>query len=93
MIFNAEEITSRQNPYVSYVCKLSEKKHRDNENKFRFDGIKLFHEAMSCGVEIEAVLVTREGLEKLTPILNEISQILPDRNPHCLPESRQSQKR
>lgn len=64
-IFNTEEITSRQNPYVSYVCKLSEKKHRDNEGRFRFDGVKLFREALRCGVDIEAVLLTQKTCEKL----------------------------
>ena len=66
MKFSLEEITSRQNPYVGYVCKLSEKKYRDAEKKFRIDGVKLFFEALSCGVEIESVLLTKEGLKKVS---------------------------
>ena len=65
MRIHPDEITSRQNPYVSYVCKLSEKKNRDKEKKFRFDGIKLFKEAMDCGIDIETVLVMKSVKENM----------------------------
>lgn len=74
MIYNLEEITSRQNPYVSYVCKLSEKKHRENEKKFRFDGVKLLGEAVRCGVELESVLLTREAFEKVSDVLGRMNR-------------------
>ena len=50
-------ITSRQNGYVSLACKLGEKKHRQSEKMFRFDGVKLFCEAVQRGVELSFVLV------------------------------------
>lgn len=50
-------ITSRQNAQVSLACKLGEKKHRQSEKLFRFDGIKLFCEAVKRGVEPVFVLV------------------------------------
>lgn len=50
-------ITSRQNAQVSLACKLGEKKHRQSERLFRFDGIKLFCEAVKRGVELVFVLV------------------------------------
>ena len=52
-----EIITSRQNPRVREVCALSEKKKRRAEGLFRFDGIKLFSEALANGIEIESVFV------------------------------------
>ena len=57
---NIQIITSRQNPTVLYACKLAEKKHRMAERKFRFDGIKLFEEAIGSGIVPELVLI-KEG--------------------------------
>lgn len=55
-------ITSRQNPTVKRICALDEKKKRYAEGLFRFDGIKLFAEALDCGLEIEyAVLCADAG--------------------------------
>ena len=73
MILNTERITSRQNPYVSYVCKLAEKKHRDAEKRFRIDGIKLFCEAIKWKVEIESVLMTEAAAERVFPELNNVT--------------------
>lgn len=50
-------ITSRQNQYVSLSAKLQEKKHRESEKLFRFDGVKLYCEAILRGVELEYILV------------------------------------
>ncbi len=50
-------ITSRQNQYVSLACKLEEKKHRQSERLLRFDGVKLYCEAVQRGVELEYILV------------------------------------
>lgn len=52
-----EWITSRQNPQIRWVCGLSEKKKRKETGLFRFDGIKLFSEALTNEVEIVAVFV------------------------------------
>lgn len=54
MKFNKEIVTSRQNESVKKVRALSEKKTRRHEEKFRFDGIKLFLDGYS---EIEIVTV------------------------------------
>ena len=48
-------ISSRQNPTVKRVCALLDKKAREAEGLFRFDGIKLFAEAVDCGLDIEGV--------------------------------------
>ena len=67
-----EKITSRQNPYVAYVCKLSEKKHRDREGRFRIDGVKLFREALDFGVELEAVLIMESALDKASALIERL---------------------
>ena len=51
-----EIITSRQNPRVKAACALSDKKSRKREGLFRFDGIKLFCEALGR-VNISSVFV------------------------------------
>ena len=50
-------ITSRQNQYVSLAAKLQERKHRQSEGLLRFDGVKLYCEAVLRGVEIEFILL------------------------------------
>ena len=56
-------ITSRQNPLIKYICGLAEKKIRNKEGLFRFDGIKLLCEALDSDVEIRYV-VYREPATK-----------------------------
>ena len=63
--FDSGVITSRQNPSVLYACKLAEKKYRQKERRFRLDGIKLFSEAVSAGVEIETVFIAEGATEKI----------------------------
>jgi len=50
-------ITSRQNRYVTLAAKLQEKKHRESEKLLRFDGVKLYCEAVLRGVEIAFILL------------------------------------
>ena len=64
-------ITSRQNPLVVKLCKLSDKKYRDTERLFRFDGIKLFGEAVNFGVELEYILIKSSAVEKLEGIVKD----------------------
>jgi len=58
-------ITSRQNPSVKAVCALSEKKERETRGLFRFDGVKLFLEAVTSGVEIESVFIKEGSITSL----------------------------
>ena len=51
-----EIITSSQNKYVSLARGLTNKKNREKEKSFRFDGIKLMCEALKRGVEISFIL-------------------------------------
>ena len=57
MDFTPMIITSRQNAQVSLACKLGDKKHRQSEKMFRFDGVKLYCEAVLRGVEMAFILV------------------------------------
>ena len=50
-------ISSKSNSLVVRISKLKDKKHRKAEGLFRFDGIKLFWEALEKGVKIEYVFV------------------------------------
>ena len=63
--FESDTIISRQNPYILYVCKLADKKHRHKEKKLRLDGIKLFAEAVSAGVEIECAFIAEGAKDKI----------------------------
>ena len=57
MIVSQEKITSRQNRLVVETGKLSDRKERSARGRFRFDGIKLFSEAVEKGLSIERILV------------------------------------
>ena len=52
-----EIITSRQNRLVIEVGKLADRKARMTEKRFRFDGVKLLHEAVANGIYIEKLLL------------------------------------
>lgn len=49
-----EVITSRQNPRIKAIASLSDKKGREKQGLFRFDGIKLFSDALGA-VDIRCV--------------------------------------
>jgi TrmH family RNA methyltransferase len=53
-----EVITSPQNKYVSLARGLANKKNREKEKLFRFDGIKLMCEAIKRGVVIDFILAS-----------------------------------
>jgi TrmH family RNA methyltransferase len=57
-------ISSKSNALIVRLAKLKDKKYRRSEGLFRFDGIKLFFEAVSSGAPIEYVLVCESAREK-----------------------------
>lgn len=59
---NSEVIRSSQNKYVSLARGLSNKKIREENHLFRFDGIKLMCEALRNGVELDTLFI-RDGAE------------------------------
>ena len=65
MIIKKETITSKNNPTVSYVSSLSEKKYRDRYGVFRTDGIKLAEEIFKRGISPEMVLLKESAKERM----------------------------
>lgn len=65
MSVSREMIVSAQNKYVSLTRGLANKKNRENERKFRFDGVKLMCEAIRKGAQIEFALVSEKELDSV----------------------------
>ncbi len=57
-----ETVTSRQNSFVKELCALSEKKYREKLGLFRFDGLKLFEEAILSDVPLVSIAVRESAL-------------------------------
>lgn len=60
-----EFITSRQNPQIQHAVRLQERKHRQKEKLFCFDGIKLCIEALMSNVEIERIFLRASTAERV----------------------------
>lgn len=58
-------IRSRQNRTVVEVGKLSDRKAREEARLFRFDGVKLFLEALSAGIDLPLVLLVEPAAETI----------------------------
>lgn len=61
MSFYGEVITSSQNKFVSLARSLGDKKHREKNELFRFDGVKLMCEAIKRGVELSFLLISESA--------------------------------
>lgn len=64
-------ITSRQNPVVKEVCGLAEKKKREQSGLFRFDGFKLFLEAIDASMTIERIIYREDVCAKAERLISE----------------------
>lgn len=60
-----ERIMSRQNNLLTLVSSLTERKYRERERLFRFDGKKLFLEALDAGLPLTAVLFRESAAKEL----------------------------
>ncbi len=60
-----EIITSRQNALLSLTGSLTERKYRRREGLFRFDGRKLFYEALQANVPLRAVLLRASSADRI----------------------------
>lgn len=67
MAFEWQYISSKSNPLIVKLAKLKDKKYRKEERLFRFDGIKLFDEALRSGIALEYVILSQESYERLRP--------------------------
>ena len=70
MLQERDIITSRQNPTVKRICALLEKKNRRTEGLFRFDGIKLFGEAVASGLKIRFLVLRSDVSGDITDRVN-----------------------
>ncbi|MBO5863599.1 MAG: RNA methyltransferase [Paludibacteraceae bacterium] len=64
MKISNEIITSRQNKSVSLAASLDSRKVREREGLFRFDGSKLFEEALKNGVRLDRIFLKQSESEK-----------------------------
>ena len=60
-----ETITSRNNRTIIECLKLRDKKSRDRTRLFYFEGIKLFREAVDCGLPLKYVFFTDNCKEQI----------------------------
>ena len=65
LVFSDEIITSRQNRTVVDLCKLSDRKEREARKLFRFDGIKLFDEAVRNHLDLELVALRATSADEI----------------------------
>ena len=68
-----EIITSRQNPLVSLAAGLAERKVRRREGMFRFDGKKLFREALLAELPLYAVLIREGNAPEILDFVSDLS--------------------
>ena len=66
-------ITSRQNPRVSLAAGLAERKIRRREGMFRFDGKKLFREALCADMPLYAVLLRESNAREILDFVGDLS--------------------
>lgn len=66
-----ETVTSRQNALVKLTASLSERKFRDREGLFRFDGKKLLLEALDAALPLFAVLLRESNAEEIVEQVGE----------------------
>lgn len=62
-------VSSKSNALIVRMAKLKDKKYRKAEGLFRFDGIKLFLEAVQNGAPIQYVFVSESASEKYKDVV------------------------
>ncbi len=58
-----ETVTSNQNKYVSLARSLCDRKQRQKSFRYRFDGVKLFCEALTRKVDIDFLLISEGAVQ------------------------------
>lgn len=72
--FIEEEIQSRQNAGVKYAAALTLSKHRKECGAYRFEGVKLFCEAINCGVCLERIFI---DVKRREAVLSSMDDLVP----------------
>ena len=70
-----ETITSRQNPQILRAVRLQDRKYRQQERLFIFDGIKLCKEALLSHVELEKIYLRASTMDR---VLERMTRELPE---------------
>lgn len=70
--FSGEIISSRQNRTVVELCKLSDRREREERGLFRFDGTKLLDEALRNGLELPLVALCASRAEEIAKRLEDV---------------------
>ena len=65
MKFGEEVISSRQNRTVVELCKLTDRKTREERRLFRFDGIKLLEEAVQNRLDLQLIALRQSSAERI----------------------------
>ncbi len=65
MQFEGEIIRSRQNKNVVALCKLTDRRAREDAREFRFDGIKLLEEAVRHDLDVRAVFLRASSASEI----------------------------
>ena len=77
-LYQGEVIISRQNRRVVELCKLDDRKARQAQKRFRFDGIKLFCEAVKREVPLESVFLKKSSMHKVEERFFELTGMSPE---------------
>ncbi len=71
-LFNGEIITSRQNRRIVELMKLDDRRTREKNRTFRFDGVKLLCEAIRRGVELDSLFLRASTADKVESRMKEL---------------------
>ena len=77
-LYQGEVIVSRQNRRVVDLCKLEDRKARQAQKRFRFDGIKLFCEAVDREVPLVSVFLRQSNTERVEARFTELTGRAPE---------------
>ncbi len=77
-LYQGEVIISRQNRRVVDLCKLEDRKVRQAQKRFRFDGIKLFCEAVEREVPLVCIFLRKGSRDKVEARFTELTGRSPD---------------
>lgn len=72
-LYQGEVIASRQNRRVVDLCKLEDRKARQAQKRFRFDGIKLFCEAVQRDVPIDCIFLKKGSAARVEARFSELT--------------------
>ncbi len=77
-LYQGEVIISRQNRRVVDLCKLEDRKARQAQKRFRFDGIKLFCEAVEREVPLDCIFLRKSSIDKVEARFAELTGRSPE---------------